>query len=738
MSRSHWIPWALAAVVFVRICAWPGSPAWAHDDDDRALSALAAPGATAPEAVRWLVRADLLRRAQRWDDAESAARRAASLAPDASGPALAMAAIALDRGAPARARAWLAPHLAADGAEAWWLESRARLALGDSAGALAAMDAALDATPSREGSRAFAPDRALARAALAAALGDSARARDGLMRAIAKSESPALVAAAFALAGVRGAAEAAPAPAALLAPAAPDRAVLQSAALVRGPYLQRASPRSLVVRWRTNVPAGSRVQIGVVPGAWDDVVVDTAQVTEHVVAVGGLLPSTRYWYTIGTPDSTLLGDSTTTFVAAPRAGAPDSTRIWVVGDSGGNNVGSRAVRDAFSRWAAAREPGAWLMLGDNAYGAGTDAEYQANLFDLFRRELRRWPLWPTRGNHDILYAGIDNDYYDHFTLPTAAEAGGVPSGTEAYYSFDHGPVHFVCLDSEGSNRSPGGAMLQWLVQDLAATPREWIVAYWHHPPYTKGSHDSDNALDSEGRMRDMRENVLPLLEAAGVDLVLTGHSHSYERSFLLDGHYGTSNTLLPSMLRDGGDGRVNGDGAYRKPTPVHGAHEGAVYAVNGSFAQVGGGTLAHPAMVRSLAVMGSMVLDVAGDRLDARFLDSTGVARDSFTIVKGLAPLGGPPPHRAAFVLEPARPSPFATGTSVAFVLPAERDVRLAAYDATGREVRVLARGRLAAGRHEVQWRGDDARGRALPPGLYFVQLRAGSEQRVVRVVRTP
>ncbi len=660
-----------------------------------------------------------------------------------------MAAIALDRGEPARARAWLAPQLAAGDAEAWWLESRARLAMADGAGALAAMDASLEATPSRQGSRAFAPDRALARAALATALGDSARARDGLMRAIANNESPALVAAAFALAGVRGAAEATPgptafgapdrtrAPTALAAPAVPDRAVLQSAALVRGPYLQRGSPRSIVVRWRTDVASGSRVQIGVAPGAWDDVVVDTTQVTEHVVAVGGLLPSTRYWYAIGSPDSTLLGDSTTTFVSAPRAGAPDSTRIWVVGDSGGNWAGSRAVRDAFSRWAAAREPDAWLMLGDNAYGAGTDAEYQANLFDLFARELRRWPLWPTRGNHDILYAGADNDYYDHFTLPTAGEAGGVPSGTEAYYSFDHGPVHFVCLDSEGSDRSPGGAMLQWLQQDLAATTREWIVAFWHHPPYTKGSHDSDNPLDSEGRMRDMREHVLPLLEAAGVDLVLTGHSHSYERSYLLDGHYGTSNTLQPSMLRDGGDGRVDGHGAYRKPTLVHGAHEGAVYAVNGSFAQVGGGTLAHPAMVRSLAVMGSMVLDVAGDRLDARFLDSTGVARDSFTIVKGVAPLGGPSPRRAAFALEPARPSPFAASTSVAFVLPAERDVRLAAYDATGREVRVLARGRLAAGRHEVQWRGDDALGRALPPGLYFVQLRAGSEQRVVRVVRT-
>jgi hypothetical protein len=176
-------------------------------------------------------------------------------------------------------------------------------------------------------------------------------------------------------------------------------------------------------------------------------------------------------------------------------------------------------------------------------------------------------------------------------------------------------------------------MLTWLRDDLAATSKPWIIAFWHHPPYSKGSHNSDTEIE----LIEMRENALPILEAAGVDLVLTGHSHSYERSFLIDGHYGPSSTLTSDMILDGGDGLPEGTGAYQKPTPVKGPHEGAVYAVAGSSGQTSGGALNHPAMFISLNTLGSMVLDIDDDRLDAVFLDSAGVVRDSFTVVKGAA-----------------------------------------------------------------------------------------------------
>jgi hypothetical protein len=239
-------------------------------------------------------------------------------------------------------------------------------------------------------------------------------------------------------------------------------------------------------------------------------------------------------------------------------------------------------------------------------------------------------LWPTLGNHDghsAESATQSGPYYDIFTLPTGGEAGGVSSGTEAYYAFDHSNVHFVCLDSYDSDPDPDGAMMTWLENDLAATTQPWIIAFWHHPPYTKGSHDSD----TEGRLEDMRELALPILEEYGVDVVMSGHSHSYERSMLLNSHYGPSDTLTSAMIIDDGDGDESGDGAYSKPDSMS---DGAVYIVAGSSGKTSSGDLDHPAMHISLRELGSVVLDVDDARLDATFLDDQGGVRDSFTIRK--------------------------------------------------------------------------------------------------------
>jgi hypothetical protein len=107
---------------------------------------------------------------------------------------------------------------------------------------------------------------------------------------------------------------------------------------------------------------------------------------------------------------------------------------------------------------------------------------------------------------------------------------------------------------------------------------------------------------------------------------------------LLDGHYGTSSTLTAAMKKDAGSGREDGNGAYRKLTLGPAPREGAVYVVAGSSGQVGGGTLNHPAMFTSLNSLGSLIVDVNGPRLDARFIDQTGAVRDYFTMLKGAAP----------------------------------------------------------------------------------------------------
>jgi len=510
--------------------------------------------------------------------------------------------------------------------------------------------------------------------------------------------------------------------------------------VIRGPYLQDGTASGLVIRWRTDQATGSRVHYGPDAGSLTTLAGDDVLTTEHEVTIGGLPPETAYVYGVGTSTQVLAGGTAEfTFHTNPPPGAVRSVRFWVIGDSGTANFQAAGVRNGFVAYAGNRTEDAWLMLGDNAYPYGTDAEYQAAVFDMYPALLRRSILWPTRGNHDQLYNGSNNDYYEIFTLPSAGEGGGVPSGTEAYYSFDYANVHFLCLDSQGSSRTPGSPMLTWLASDLAATPRDWVIAYWHHPPYTKGTHDSDDPTDSGGRMRDMRENVLPILENGGVDLVLTGHSHDYERSFLLDGHYGTSETLTPGMILDGGDGRTTGNGPYRKPTAAPAPHEGAVYVVAGSSGQHGGGPLDHPAMFLSLNRLGSLVLDVSGLRLDAAFLDTTGTPLDSFTVLKGSPGDAGtgtaPSP---TLTLGSPRPNPLSRSALLPYLVPRPGRVVLTVVDVQGRPVATLLDEERPAGSGAVRWDGRDGGGRRVAAGTYFAVLRFEGRIRAAKVVVSP
>ncbi len=407
--------------------------------------------------------------------------------------------------------------------------------------------------------------------------------------------------------------------------------------VVRGPYLQMGTTNSVVVRWRTDAATDSRVIFGGDATNMPFAAYQHAMTNEHVVSITNLSPATRYHYAIGTSSNILSGGEGYTFATAPPVGSRVPTRIWAIGDSGSADDYARAVRDSYLAVAGAGPADVWLMLGDNAYEVGSDGEFQSAVFDMYPSILRNTVAWVAFGNHDS-YAADGASYFDAFTLPTGGEAGGSPSGTERYYAFDHGNIHFVCLDSQGSGRMTTDPMLQWLAADLASTTQKWIIAFWHHPPYTKGSHDSD----SEVELIEMRENVLPILEAGGADLVLGGHSHVYERSRFVDGFYATPTTLGGGTVKSSGEGREHGDGAYHKPDGT--GHAGTVYVVMGSSSRIGdwiGGSSAttnpapHPLMVESLRLYGSMLIDVDGDRLDGRFMDSGGTIRDHFTILKG-------------------------------------------------------------------------------------------------------
>ena len=421
----------------------------------------------------------------------------------------------------------------------------------------------------------------------------------------------------------------------------------QPTLLTRGPYLQSGTTSNILVRWRTSRLTNSVVHFGLSEASLNWAVTNAALAGEHIVTLTNLAPGTKYFYAVGAGDTNFAGGSNCFFITAPVTG--QATRIWVIGDAGSANYGESfgvthdpfGMRDAYYAYTSNRYTDVFLMLGDNAYGVGTDEEYSTNMFGTFPSILRQSVVWSAIGNHDAVNAAT---YQDNFSFPQNGEAGGVPSGSELYYSFNRGKIHFVGLDSEITPNTPGSAMLTWLEADLADNTNDWLIVFWHSPPYSFSSHDSDNPADSGGHLVQMRENVVPIIESYGADLVLCGHSNAYERSCLTDGHYGYSSSLAATMSLDAGSGREDDSGAYLKKDLGPAEHQGAVYTVCGCSGWVTPPTvslnryLKHPTTFIGLPQVGSMVLDVNSNRLDAKFLSHVGQVEDYFTILKGVGP----------------------------------------------------------------------------------------------------
>lgn len=444
--------------------------------------------------------------------------------------------------------------------------------------------------------------------------------------------------------------------------------------LYRGPYLQQATPNSVVVVWRTNAETTPEVRFGTTPENLDSEVpvsdillrvsadVDApanvprlfaesaedaakrkpkdedpstpASTRQYEAYVTGLQPATKYFYGVFDGDTLLAGgDSDHFFVTHPPVGSESHMRLWVVGDSGTGDQNQADVHTAMRNYVekTGRPVDHYLHVGDMAYGKGTDGQFQDHFFLPYASTLQNTVCWASMGNHEGgTSRGISGvgPYYDAYVCPTAAEAGGVPSGSEAYYSFDIADAHFICLDSHDLDRSPQAAMAQWLRADLEQAKAKWLIAFWHHPPYTKGSHDSDK----ETQLIEMRENFMPILESAGVDMTLTGHSHIYERSMLIDGAYATP-TVAENVVLDDGDGNPDGDGAYHKSEGLH-PNEGSVSVVtgNGGAGMSRKGTM--PVMREIIVEFGSVIIDIDGDTLKGIMLNKDGVTRDLFSIVK--------------------------------------------------------------------------------------------------------
>lgn len=309
--------------------------------------------------------------------------------------------------------------------------------------------------------------------------------------------------------------------------------------LRRWPYLQSVTPTSARVVWTTTTGGAGLVRYrGPDDADWREVVAaaevferartdDTEDYVAFEARLDDLTPNAAYCYEV-VEDGVVLATGLGFRTAWTGAGADRghrAVRVLAFGDSGDGSDAQRRLAERFM----GEDYDLFLHLGDMAYGSGTFEEFERNMFQVYRPMLHRIPSWPTIGNHEDK-TDRARPYLDVYYLPEMALRDG---DQERYYSFDYGEVHFVSLDSNAGTLIPIGLdsrgvhdddMLDWLAQDLAASDAPWKIAFFHHPPYTSSSRDPNVAV---------RNLIVPILEEGGVDLVLVGHDHHYERTFPL-------------------------------------------------------------------------------------------------------------------------------------------------------------------------------------------------------------
>nr|UXE44172.1 3',5'-cyclic adenosine monophosphate phosphodiesterase CpdA [uncultured bacterium] len=368
-----------------------------------------------------------------------------------------------------------------------------------------------------------------------------------------------------------------------------------SVTLTRYPYIQNTRTDAATIMWAASGPADAVMVV-----TSDGVnfryarpqmrtftygeVAPLSPFTQFRVDLSELDPATNYIYQ-------LYIDSQLSTQGGFRTAGDGPFRFVVFGDSGQLTPGQLSIAQLI-----AAEPASFLMhAGDIAYTHGTQENFQHTYFDVYRQTLSSVPLFPCPGNHEYL-SGSPAAYLASYAVPT----GDVPDEDQGrYYSFDWANAHFVCLDSNESLQralAGQGSMLKWLEADLRATDKFWRFATMHHPPYAGGPNQTDPVCAM------VRQYVVPILEKHGVQLVFSGHEHSYQRT------------------------RPVRNGAAVLPGT------GTVYMTSG-----GGGaalyyTLGHPLVETATSTHHYLRVDVSGTRLGVTAIDMSGNALEQYVV----------------------------------------------------------------------------------------------------------
>ncbi|MBM3734350.1 MAG: hypothetical protein FJW39_01065 [Acidobacteria bacterium] len=217
-----------------------------------------------------------------------------------------------------------------------------------------------------------------------------------------------------------------------------------------------------------------------------------------------------------------------------------SVRVVAFGDFG-DPKNQRAQEGVAARIAAVHASRALqlgLTLGDNFYRSGVssvrDSRYWLDIWEKDYGQKLKIPFYPTLGNHD--YRGKEQAQIDYTSQCTGAFPGECSQTWKMpcdYYTFAAGPVRFFALDTDTDSSEyrapfhfPGSwkdPPRQWLEAQLTRhASARWKVVYGHHPAYTDGEHHN------QGRVREMREKLVPILKRHGVQVYISGHDHDLQ------------------------------------------------------------------------------------------------------------------------------------------------------------------------------------------------------------------
>ena len=183
--------------------------------------------------------------------------------------------------------------------------------------------------------------------------------------------------------------------------------------------------------------------------------------------------------------------------------APDPLRFAVIGDNGDGSPEEYQVGQQMAAAHASFPFERVLMLGDNMYGSQQPKDFVDKFERPFAALLKAGiPFHAAIGNHDskatLVYTGFN-------------------MGGRRYYTFTSKNVQFLVFDTNLLDR----AQLEWIEQSLSRSQADWKIAYFHHPLYSSG--------DRHGSNVQLRVSLEPLLVTHGVNVVFTGHDHTYER-----------------------------------------------------------------------------------------------------------------------------------------------------------------------------------------------------------------